>query len=149
MDPSATVDLGATGSFSSSYREFVGSVLYLALHSRPDILNTVRVLTRALSAPTPSHLQIMKRLLRYLRQTSSLPITYHAGDELTLRVFSDADYAAKQSFARRSTSGAVILSGRTYILAHSTTQRLTASSSAESEYISAATAVKEITWIRE
>ena len=40
-----------------TYRSGVGTLLYLTKHSRPDICNPVRELTKAMDAPAPVHLK--------------------------------------------------------------------------------------------
>ena len=49
------------------YRSLVGSLLYLAKQTRPDIMFTVNVLSRHMNAPTNQHWMCGKRLLRYLQ----------------------------------------------------------------------------------
>ena len=39
------------------YRSGVGTLLYLTKHSRPDISNPVRELSKTIDAPTPVHLK--------------------------------------------------------------------------------------------
>ena len=133
----------------SEYTGFVGSVLYLALWTRPDILNTVRHLTRAFAGPTEAHKAVAKQLARYLHGTQNNQITYKAGDPMTLEVYSDSDYAGKQNNGRRSTSGMVVMAGGTYISARSHTQTIVAQSTAEAEYIALAEAIKETLWLRQ
>ena len=47
-----------------SYRRGVGTLLYLTKHSKPDICNTVRELSKTMDAPTPVHLKEMYKVLR-------------------------------------------------------------------------------------
>ena len=49
------------------YRSLVGSLLYLAKQTRPDIMFTVNILSRQMNAPTNQHWLCGKRLLRYLQ----------------------------------------------------------------------------------
>ena len=54
------------------YRNMVGSLLYLACWTRPDIAFAVSELSRFVSAPGLNHMQAVKHLLRYLKGTSEL-----------------------------------------------------------------------------
>jgi len=58
------------------YRNMVGSLLYLSCWSRPDIAFAVSELSRFVSAPSQSHLDAAKHLLRYLKGTRSLVLRY-------------------------------------------------------------------------
>ena len=58
------------------YRNMVGSMLYLACWSRPDIAFAVSELSRFVSKPTQTHLTAAKHLLRYLKGTKSLGLKY-------------------------------------------------------------------------
>ena len=40
-----------------TYRSGVGKLLYLTMHSRPDICNPVRELSKTMDAPAPVHLK--------------------------------------------------------------------------------------------
>ena len=57
-------------------RSLVGSLLYLAKQTRPDIMFTVNILSRHMSAPTNQHWLCGKRLLRYLQGSKVLKLTY-------------------------------------------------------------------------
>ena len=58
------------------YRSLVGSLLYLAKQTRPDITFTVNILSRHMNAPTNQHWMCGKRLLRYLQASKCLKPTY-------------------------------------------------------------------------
>ena len=58
------------------YRSLVGSLLYLANQTRPDIMFTVNILSRHINAPTNQHWMCAKRLLRYFQVSKSLKLTY-------------------------------------------------------------------------
>ena len=51
------------------YRSGVGTLLYLIKHSRPDICNTVRDLSKTMDAPAPAHLKEMYKLIRFVLST--------------------------------------------------------------------------------
>ncbi len=79
----------------SLYREMVGSLLFIASWTRPDIAFAVSELSRFISNPGSVHLTAAKRVFRYLKQTISDGITYRLGmDEFpinTLWGFVDSD----------------------------------------------------------
>ena len=52
-----------------SYRSGVGTLLYLTKHSRPDICNPVRELSKTMDAPSPAHLKEMYKLIRFVLST--------------------------------------------------------------------------------
>jgi hypothetical protein len=58
------------------YRTIVGSVIYLANCTRPDIVYTVRQLARMMARLNKNYLSIVKQLLRYLKGTITLGIEY-------------------------------------------------------------------------
>ncbi len=91
----------------------------------------------------------MKRVLRYLSGTLDLKLQLGGSDELTLEAFSDADFAGSRiSSTRKSTSGYVVKLFGGVISWQSKKQSVTALSTMEAEYISACSAVKEISWLK-
>ena len=90
-------------------RSATGSVLYLSRCTRPDITNSVMVLTRSISKPGPKAMSKLKRVLRYLKRTASIGIIYSDnakdGDKLTTYV--DSDNAGDQE-KEYSTTGVVL-----------------------------------------
>ena len=47
----------------------VGTHLYLTRHSRPDICNPVRELSKTMDAPAPVHLKEMYKVIRHVLST--------------------------------------------------------------------------------
>jgi hypothetical protein len=153
----------------ATHSGMVGSLLYLAGHTRPDLSYAVGVLSRFMSQPTDKHFMAAKRVLRYLRGTYDHGIMYPCkaeakiqgvqtytetdfremgvGREPVLKLFSDADLGGDFD-KRRSTSGMVVtLHGRAVLWA-AKLQTVVATSTAEAEYISASMAVKTALWVR-
>ena len=50
------------------YQSMVGSLLYAAITTRPDIAQAVGTVSKFKSCPTEAHLTAVKRILRYLKQ---------------------------------------------------------------------------------
>ncbi len=63
-----------TAKETSHYRSIVGSLLYAAVATRPDITETVSRLCRAMQAPTTVDMKRTIRCLRYLKGTSTMGI---------------------------------------------------------------------------
>ena len=89
------------------YKQMVGSLMYLTA-TRPDIMFSVSLISIYMSRPTELHLQVAKRILRYLKGTTSYGIFYKNGGDEELFAFMDSDYAGDEADSR-STSGYVFL----------------------------------------
>jgi hypothetical protein len=87
------------------FKRLIGSLIYLATATRPDIAHAVNMASRA-AIPTQSHMGLIKRTLRYLRGTKSLGIRF-VHDGKGLLAFSDADFANDLP-SRRSTTGSLL-----------------------------------------
>ena len=58
------------------YINAVGALMYLATATRPDIANAVSILARFSSNPGLQHWQAVKHLMRYLKGTMDMKLTY-------------------------------------------------------------------------
>ena len=130
------------------YQMLIGSLLFLALASRPNITFVVIRLARFASNPSQDHLQAIKRVFGYLKGTITLGITYSLANQSPyLQGYCDADYAGDVSTAKSTTGYIFILAGGP-IIWKSKLQSIVAQSSTESEYIAINTAAKELEFIR-
>lgn len=66
------------------YRELIGSLLYAACATRPDILFTVNTLAKFNNAPQAIHWTAAKRVLRYLQGTANLGIRMKSDNDLRI-----------------------------------------------------------------
>ena len=123
----------------------IGSLLYLALRTRLDILAPVLILARFQNAPTSYCHRGAKRVLRYLRGTSDVGITYNTRN-MRIQAFVDADYAGDIVY-RKSMSGYLIKLGNATCIWGSKKQTSVALSTCESEYFAMVLASKEIVWL--
>jgi hypothetical protein len=74
------------------YQQIIGSLLYLALKTRPDILTAVCIRSRFTSAPTKYCHMAVKRVFRHIQVTIYLAHKYCSSD-IKMNVFVDSDYA--------------------------------------------------------
>jgi len=128
------------------FRELVGALLYAAVTVRPDIAYAVSKISRKLSFPTENDWKAAKHILRYLKGTISLGITYDSEGDRKLIGFSDSDFAG--DCTGKSTSGRVVFLGNAAIYWKSTRQNLVTLSSTGAELVSLCDLVKDVTWIR-
>jgi hypothetical protein len=129
-----------------AYGSLIGSLLYLAVCTRPDIAQAVGALSRHTAHPTTVHWQAAKGIVRYLAGTSDLGITFKGTDTSVLG-YTDADYAGDVD-TRRSTTGYVFIMNGGAITWQSKRQPTVAVSTTEAEYMAAAAAIKEALWLR-
>ena len=73
------------------YSQIIGSLMYLASATRPDISFAVCKLSRYMSNPGNDHWHALERVLRYLKGTISFEIHY-SGHPAVLEGYSDANW---------------------------------------------------------
>ena len=126
------------------YRELVGCLVYLSSTTRPDITNAVRAVAQHVQCPGKIHWRAVRRILRYLRGTIDLGISYSGMEKLIGYV--DADFANEEN--RKSVGGYVLLLGGGPIAWNSKRQSIVTTSTAEAEYVALSNAGKIISRIR-
>ena len=131
------------------YQEIVGSLLYLATHSRPDIAHAVSVVAQFSNNFREIHVTAVKRILKYLRGTTDFALCYsrESANLHSLTAFSDADYVGDPT-DRKSRSGSILFLNGGPVVWLSRKQPCTASSTTESEYVAASLTSKEVVWAR-
>jgi hypothetical protein len=75
----------------SHFRSLAGSLHYLST-TRPDVAFAVNKLSQHMQAPTTTHMQALKRVLRYLKNTISHGLHLVKTNNLNLTAFCDADW---------------------------------------------------------
>ena len=129
------------------YREAVGSLIFLASTSRPDITFAVNQVSRFFNSWTDEHWQAVKRIFRYLVHTINYKIIYSKTEKIKVEGYTDADYAGCLD-TRKSTSGYVFLLANSPITWKSQKQNVVAQSTTEAEYLALALGVKEALWLK-
>ena len=134
---------------SHPFRELVGSLMWLATQTRPDIANAVRAVARYCASPKEVHWNAAIGILGYVKRTSSFGITFQRGSYagLDMQVYADADYASKAT-DRRSVSGGLVMCGGGCISWFSRTQKCVTLSTTEAEYVSLSDTIKEVLFLR-
>ncbi|KAE8680156.1 senescence-associated protein DIN1-like [Hibiscus syriacus] len=80
---------------ATMYRQLVGSLIYLTL-TRPDISYAVGVMSRYMQNPKKPHLEAVRRILRYVKNTIDYGLLNKKGEDCKLVGYCDADYAGDQ-----------------------------------------------------
>ena len=121
--------------------------MYLMVGTRPDIAFSVSKLAKYVESPTLLHWNCVKRVLRYIKNTSEHGIWFNLNKDLEPLGFVDSDYAGDVT-TRKSTSGYVFIMAGGAVSWCSRQQEVVALSSTEAEYISLCSGLKEAIWLR-
>jgi hypothetical protein len=135
---------------NQDYMSLVGSLLYAAIVTRPDIAYAVQALGRHMQNSTDEHYSAGKRILRYLQGTKELGLKYGgSSNEEGVEVigFADADWGSDKD-TRRSVTAYVFMLGGAAISWGSKLQPTVALSTSEAEYMAASSAVQEAMHLR-
>ncbi|KAD5961638.1 hypothetical protein E3N88_13111 [Mikania micrantha] len=97
--------------------------------------------------PKEEHMQLVKRILRYVKGTFNYGITYSNVSTGKLQVFTDSNYAQDLE-DRRCTSGYVYILSGSAICWSSRKQDIVALSSTEAEYVGAANCACHCVWLK-
>ena len=96
----------------TEYRSGVGMLLYLVKHSRPDITNAVRELSKCMDKACERSMRELERVIKFVISTSNLGLKIQPKMENDIRdwemvVFTDSDWAGDED-TRISVSGYII-----------------------------------------
>ncbi|KAJ9567318.1 hypothetical protein OSB04_003284 [Centaurea solstitialis] len=128
------------------YRSMIGSLLYLTA-TRPDIMFATCFCARFQATPKESHLAAVKRILRYLKGTPELGLWYPKDSSFELISFTDSDYGGCK-LDRKSTSGSCQFLGDKLVSWTSKKQNCVSTSTAEAEYVAAASCCSQVLWMK-
>ena len=133
----------------SRYREIIGFVSYVASTYRPDLSLAVNFLSRKQSEPNEYDWAAAKRILRYLKGTSSMKLIFEKKDQSSneLMAYVDSDFATCPK-TRRSTTGYLVVMNGSPVAWKAFKQSLLATSTSEAEYIAISTVAKKVRWAR-
>lgn len=138
----------ATVNQTKWYQGAIGSLLFLALATRPDICFAVIKLARFSINPSEIHINCVLNIFWYLYKNMNIGIIY-TKNHFSSRYISgycDSDWAGDVS-TFKSTTGWIFFLANGPISWKSKLQSVHAQSSTEAEYIAAAHAAREAQWI--
>jgi len=85
------------------YRCIVGSLIYMTI-TRPDLNYAVGVVSQFMQTPQKPHLDVVRRILRYIKHTLQCGIFYEAKSQLQVHGYTDVDWDGNV-LDKRSTNG--------------------------------------------
>ncbi|CAI7851471.1 unnamed protein product [Closterium sp. NIES-53] len=142
------------------FHSLVGSLMYAAVNTRPDVAFATEQLARVVQCPNEEQVAAGMRVAMYLVQTPTVGLQYSAAAQrrqkgadgvepghLFLTAFSDASYASEPG-DMTSVGGFICCVGGGPTAWESKKQVDQALSSVESEYMALFRAVREIVWQR-
>ncbi|CAI7918283.1 unnamed protein product [Closterium sp. NIES-54] len=142
------------------FHSLVGSLMYAAVNTRPDVAFAIGQLARVVQCPNEEQVAAGMRVAKYLGQTPTVGLQYSAAAQrrqkgadgvepgrLFLTAFSDASYASEPE-DMTSVGGFICCVGGGPTAWESKKQVDQALSSVESEYMALFRAVREIVWQR-
>lgn len=98
-------------------RNLIGSLLYIARNTRPDILYVITKLAQFVNNARKLHWNAAKRVMRYLNGTKEMALHYEYLDEVdkcNFRFYSDSDWA-NGPIDRKSVAGMAVFLGKSLI----------------------------------
>ena len=126
------------------YREAVGSLLYAAMGTRPDIAFATSTVAQFMDNPGHEHWEAVKKIFWYLKGTRDLKLIYGGKEE---DLYGYVDDGASQDH-RRAISGYVFIVDGGAVSWSSKKQEVVTLSTTEAEYVAATHAAKEAVWLR-
>jgi hypothetical protein len=140
-----------TAEDQSIYRSGVGMLLYLVKHSRPDISNAVRELSKSMDGASLAAFKELKRVIKFVLDTKTMGLKMNPKmttdiSEWDIVVYTDSDWAGDKE-TRISVTGFIVFILGVPILWKSKGQRSVSLSSSEAEYFALSEAAKEIKFV--
>ncbi|XP_046145531.1 secreted RxLR effector protein 161-like [Osmia bicornis bicornis] len=132
---------------NTKYQQLIGALLYLTVNTRPDIAESVGILSQHNKQPTTADWTEAKRVARYLKGTMSHELKLgQRNAKKELIGFADADWA-QDTIDRKSHSGYLFQFCGASLSWGCRKQTNVTLSSTEAEYVALAEATQEGLWI--
>lgn len=124
----------------------MAKLLFLAKQARPDIQTAVAFLTTRVIAPTNSDMAKLKRVMKYLRGSLDLVMTYETNNMSVSKWSIDGSFAVHPDM--RSHTGAILQIGKSTLYATSQWQKINTKSSTEAELVAVNDVLNQALWTR-
>ncbi len=138
----------------NEYMEKVGTVIYAAISTRPDISHAVYQCSKKMQRPTKHDMKSVDRIFRYLAGTKKVGLIFgsrnrvdDSGANVTVCAYSDADWGNSED--RKSLSGWVVKINGDPISWSCKKQSVVAQSTCEAELYAEAAAINEVLWLKD
>ena len=130
------------------YLALIGSINYLAVYTRPDLLYAVSKAAQKCAHPTRGDFRRALRMVQYLQGTMNDGITFRYGGDLSLHCYVDAGY--NQDEDAKSQYGYMFSLGSADAAFYAVSRKLKLQvlSSTEAEYVALCEATREAVWLR-
>ncbi|KAJ4708896.1 Retrovirus-related Pol polyprotein from transposon TNT 1-94 [Melia azedarach] len=129
------------------YASAVGSLMYAMVYTRPDLAQSVSVVSRFMGEPGKEYWKAVKRIFRYLKGTFDVGLIYGGDTQCLVTGFSDSDYAGDVD-SRRSMTGYVFTLGSSVVSWKATLQPTVTLSTTEAEYMALTEVAKVGIWLK-
>ncbi|XP_038887044.1 secreted RxLR effector protein 161-like [Benincasa hispida] len=128
------------------FKSLVGSLRYLTC-TRPDILYSIRIISRFMEESTATHCKMAKRIFFYIKRTIGYGLSYVSSSNFDIVGYCDSDWSSDLD-DQKSTTGFVFFIGETTFTWMSKKQPIITLSTCEAEYVVTTSYVCHAIWLR-
>ena len=94
------------------YTQAVGSLMYIMLCTRPYLTYSVSLVSRYQSKPEPAHWEVVKRIMKYIKDILQHKLVYQV-EILKVLDYSNVDYGGNKDDGKSTSGHLFIFSGGT------------------------------------
>ena len=147
--PIPATDTEYEGAKHYPFAQAVGAILYASTITRPDLAFPASLLSRYISKYNTEHWKAAKHLLRYIRGTTDLCLTFNKENSNRIALgYADADWGGDLD-TRRSTTGYIFKVYGGVVAWKSRRQNTVALSTTEAELMASSEATRQAIWLRQ
>lgn len=146
IEANLKLEKGLTCDETIPFRCLIGSLMFLAVNTRPDIAFAVSFMSQFNNCYESIHFKHAKRILKYLKGTINKELTFKK-DSISVSAYTDADWGNDINDAK-SYTGFIFKLGKSSFSWEAKKQHSVALSSTEAEYVAISQAAKEAIFIK-